>query len=553
MLGRADLVHLVQEASPRLVGAVVRRVWRADEDAWVIVFESPGPQGAADERRVALEIGLAPESARLCALPPEDVLADDAEKKKERAKDTHFFVVALRKNLDGARLERLSVVEGDRIAVLDFSASPAEQKPGFALVVELTGRASNLILTKQDKEILLSLRPGRPQRPLDPGVRWAPPPPRAPKPGSEAEPAPGAEPPGSRHPEIAPDPATLAFSRAVAEEARRIEAERDATDRRASLLKAATQGEKRIRGLVTKLEKERDEARQAERFRQEGELLKANAQKVKKGQAKLVVLDYFAAEPREIELEIDPLVPVMDQARALFKRAKKLDRGLVSIETRLGEADSEAEALGRLKGELEAASPDDEAALDRIEKELRKLGHAPRVPKAPEPKAKKKPDEPRGPRRFQSRDGFEILVGRSNSENDELTIRMARGNDLFFHVRGFPGSHVIVRSKKDKSFPLETLLDAGALAVYYSKIRGNTRADVSYCPRKYVSKPRRAPPGLVTIANEKTIRPDGDPERLKRLLATAERREDPDAAWDATPGDRGAGSPSSKEDTVESS
>ena len=150
---------------------------------------------------------------------------------------------------------------------------------------------------------------------------------------------------------------------------------------------------------------------------------------------------------------------------------------------------------------------------------------------APPPKKREK-EEKTGPRQFFSRDGFEILVGRSNQENDHLTIHMARGNDLFFHVRGFPGSHVIVRNQPNKTVPLETLLDAGALAVHYSKIRGNTRADVRYTPRKYVSKPRGAKPGLVTISNEKTIRPDGDPERLKRLLASAGQREDPDSKWD---------------------
>ncbi|HZU99966.1 MAG TPA: NFACT RNA binding domain-containing protein [Planctomycetota bacterium] len=502
MLSRPDLVRVVREAGPACVGLETHRIWRADEDTWILLL-----RGEA-ERRLALEVGLRPETARLCALPAEVVGADDPEKKKERKDDSHFFLAALRKQLGGAKLEAVTLVEGDRIVLLDFT--------GHRLVVELTGRASNLVLLGKEGEVVLSLRPGRPQRPLDPGTKWAPPPPR---------PATGDEPVFAA--EIEPDPATLALSRRIAEEARRIDAEEKAEDRHATLLRAAIQGEKRVRGLVQKLEKERDEAQQAEKLRQQGELLKANAQKVKKGQTRITVLDYFASEPKEIELEVDPLVPVMDQARALFKRAKKLDRGIVSIETRLGEADAEAEALARLRAELEASAEGD---LDRIEKELQKLGHAPRERKPPEPKKKQK-EEPRGPRRFTSRDGFEILVGRSNTENDELTIRMARGNDLFFHVRGFPGSHVIVRNKKDKSFPLETLLDAGALAVHYSKVRGNTRADVSYTPRKYVSKPRGAKPGLVMVANEKTIRPDGDPERLKRLLATAGQREDPDAEW----------------------
>jgi predicted ribosome quality control (RQC) complex YloA/Tae2 family protein len=497
VLGRTDLARLVQEAGPALAGSVFHRSWLADNDTWVVLFQKP------DESRLALEIGLEPETAHFCAVSPQEAA-------KSGKDDTHFFLVALRKHLGEKKLERITHVAGDRIAVLDFG--------DLKLVVELTGRASNLIIIKRDDEILITLRAGRPQRPLDPGLKWAPP---APREGPEE----------IFRPEIAPDPKTLAVSKAVLEEARRIGEERDALDHRTALLRSAQNGEKRVRGLVTKLEKERDEAQQAEKFRQQGELLKANVGKIKKGQTKVTVVDFFSPDQREVELELDPLEPVMDQARALFKRAKKLDRGLVSIETRLGEADAEAETLTRLRTELEAVSAEDTESLDRIHKELAKIGHAPRV-QAPPEKKKKPKDEPRGPRKFLSRDGFEILVGRSNTENDELTIRTARGNDLFFHVRGFPGSHVIVRTKKDKSVPLETLLDAGALAVHYSKVRGNTRADVSYCPRKYVSKPRGAKPGLVTVANEKTIRPDGDPERLKRLLATAGQREDPDSKWD---------------------
>ncbi|MBI3722826.1 NFACT family protein, partial [bacterium] len=167
---------------------------------------------------------------------------------------------------------------------------------------------------------------------------------------------------------------TLALSRAVREAALAAEDELDQGDRRGALLKTALAAEKRARGLVAKLEKEREEAREAEEIRQRGELLKANASRVKRGQTKITVQDYFSQEPREVEIEIDPLLPVMDQARALFKRAKKLDRGLVAIETRLGETDAQAEAIAKVRSELEASSPEDEAALDRAERALEKLG-----------------------------------------------------------------------------------------------------------------------------------------------------------------------------------
>lgn len=542
MLSRADLERLVLELGPALAGATCERIWRDGPDLFVILFRT-------GETDLALEIGLRPESARVVARRAEDLELDDPAKKKERKADTHFFLTRLRRSLPALTLEGIALVPGDRIVLLDL----ARPEPGTAreapeqgsperprLVVELTGRSTNLLLVDRGAKvdqplgpqaengvILLALRPGRGGRELDPGKQWLPPRPRIPRnPTEEAKPA---DPPIA--PDIDPDPTTLALSDAVSLLAHEIEEGQDASDRRTALLKAATQAEKRARGLLAKLEKERDDARAAEELRRRGELLKANAARVAKGATSLRVQDYYASEPREIELEIDPLVPVMDQARALFKRAKKLDRGLVAIETRLGQVDGEVEALAKVTAELESlagAEGDREPALDRLEKALEKLGCAPRPPA--EAKAKPRKAEPRGPRKFFSREGFEILVGRSNQENDRLTITIARGNDFFFHVRGYPGSHVILRSQKEKSVPLETLLDAAALAVHYSKVRGNLRADVSYTPRKYVRKPRGAKPGLVEIANEKTIRPDGDPERLARLLATAGGREADDDA-----------------------
>jgi predicted ribosome quality control (RQC) complex YloA/Tae2 family protein len=532
MLSRADLARLVAEAGPALAGAVVHRVWRRDDDTFVLLLRF---EEGHEPERIALELGLLAEGARLVALPPEDVDADDPAEKKSRKEDSHFFVGALRKHLIGCRVAGLTHVAGDRIALLDLEpptdAPPTQPLPAprgeeLRLAIELTGRVANLVLVERGADgdrVLLGMRPGRSGRELDPGTAFTLPNARAANPDAE-EPV--------FAPEIAPDPKTLALSRAFARAAREAEEERDNEDRRAQLLRAATHGEKRSRGLVTKLEKERAEAQAAELLRQEGELLKANAQSVKKGATSIRVMNYFLPEPREIEIEIDPLVPVMDQARARFKRAKKLDRGLVAIETRLGAADAEAEALTRIRAALEAASPDDEGALDAAEKELQKLGCAPKA-KAPPPKKREK-EVSTGPRQFFSRDGFEILVGRSNEENDRLTIQMARGNDLFFHVRGFPGSHVIVRNQPNKTVPLETLLDAGALAVHYSKVRGNTRADVSYTPRKYVKKPRGAKPGLVEIANEKTIRPDGDPERLARVLSTARNRDVVEDAFESS-------------------
>ena len=132
--------------------------------------------------------------------------------------------------------------------------------------------------------------------------------------------------------------------------------------------------------------------------------------------------------------------------------------------------------------------------------------------------------EPRLPYlRFQALRGSEIRVGRSARENDQLTFREARGNDLWLHTADAPGSHVVLRLEKGTEPDDEETLDAAHLAVHFSPLRGVPRADVHVARRKEVHKPRTAPAGLETLSGGKTVRLRLEPERLARLLATRAR------------------------------
>jgi predicted ribosome quality control (RQC) complex YloA/Tae2 family protein len=119
---------------------------------------------------------------------------------------------------------------------------------------------------------------------------------------------------------------------------------------------------------------------------------------------------------------------------------------------------------------------------------------------------------------FRSKDGFSILVGRNNAENDKLTMQVARGNDVWMHVQHQTGSHVVVPVPRGKTISLDALLDAANLAGYFSKIRGARKIPVDYTYVKYVRKPHKAEVGMVTYSNNKTIIVAPDSERLKRLL-----------------------------------
>jgi predicted ribosome quality control (RQC) complex YloA/Tae2 family protein len=124
-------------------------------------------------------------------------------------------------------------------------------------------------------------------------------------------------------------------------------------------------------------------------------------------------------------------------------------------------------------------------------------------------------------RHFVSGDGLAILVGRNNAANDELTLRIARPEDLWLHVEGYGGSHVVVRRGGRAEVPRQTLVDAAQLAAYYSQARGQRKVPVHYTLRKHVRKPKGAKPGLVTITQEKTILATADPEVVRRLAARA--------------------------------
>ena len=124
------------------------------------------------------------------------------------------------------------------------------------------------------------------------------------------------------------------------------------------------------------------------------------------------------------------------------------------------------------------------------------------------------------PRRYRSRDGLEIWVGRSDECNDHLTTRLARGRDLFSHLDGAPGSHVILRTEGDPDPPQESLLDACELAVHFSKAKKAAHAEVHIVPIKQVKKPKGAKPGLVWVTGGRSLRLRREEARLERLMSS---------------------------------
>ena len=114
--------------------------------------------------------------------------------------------------------------------------------------------------------------------------------------------------------------------------------------------------------------------------------------------------------------------------------------------------------------------------------------------------------KPIGPRTFSTSDGWEVWVGRTNMQNDQITHRLSNPHDYWFHVVGVPGSHVILRRPSRNAIPKHrTLEEAASIAAYFSKARKLTRVPVIYTERKFVSKPRRGKPGLAIATREKEL------------------------------------------------
>ncbi|MEM8884701.1 MAG: NFACT RNA binding domain-containing protein [Planctomycetota bacterium] len=188
---------------------------------------------------------------------------------------------------------------------------------------------------------------------------------------------------------------------------------------------------------------------------------------------------------------LDPKLAPNENIDRIFQRARKAERGRPKIEARLAE-------LRELRARVDSG-------------EL--------VPENQVPGRSKGKEAPRKPYRvFLAGNGDRILVGKGGRDNDETTLKVAGPNDIFLHVRGTPGAHVIVPVRKGDTVNEETLIDAAHLALHYSKMKKADRADITWTPRRNVSKPKGVKAGTVRVAREKVLHLRREPERLGRLL-----------------------------------
>jgi predicted ribosome quality control (RQC) complex YloA/Tae2 family protein len=486
-LSMAEIQSVVADLKARLEGGHLERIDQPDRHRLVLRIRS----GSA---RYWLLISVHPRFSRLHLLTA----------RPEEGRPAAGFCNVLRQHLTGAPVVSISQAPGDRVVFIESAERDRLMQPHkVTLVAELVGVASNLVLLDEDGRILEALdRERSPRRTLGPGEPYVPLTPPEVLPDAAR---------GNRFAGTAEPSDPLALSRAVQAHYARLEAEDALETARANLLGQVEAELRRRRTRLQNVERELKRSEQAESIRRQGELLKIALPQVRRGQREVEVQDFFDSAAPMVTIELDPRVTPEENLQRIFERYKKAKAGREKLAARLKQTERDVAALGQLLTRAETAGTLD--ALAELREQARK-GRLLAPPPAARPAGKAA-----GPRSFVSADGLEILVARSGRQNAVLTFSIARGNDWWLHVLGWPGPHVVVRRSRDAEAPQETLIDAAHLAVHFSKLRGADYAEVVYTQRKNISRLKSAPEGTVSYSGARTMRVRMEPERIARLLS----------------------------------
>jgi predicted ribosome quality control (RQC) complex YloA/Tae2 family protein len=500
VLNLTELRRAAAVIESRFRGHRLERWLQPGGDRLALVLYGRAPGEEKGRKRILL-LSCRPQVGRVSEL----------EKLPPAPQNPPAFVSWLRAHGSAARLVGVRILGEDRSLALAFEGQEAR----FELVLSLLGKRSNLYILDGAGSVVLALRsPGQTRPEMVPGTPYA-------LPGS-AVPSPGRD-----RFDAAEDSALLA---AIESHYAADEGERDATDLAREIRKILKREKKNAERRLTKIEGELAEADRTGDLQREGELLKGSLASVSQGDVEVRLHDYTTGE--EVIVALDPVLSPRQNLEAIFARYQKLLRRLTKAGGQVEQARAWQAQVALFVSRLEAAEAEEsdgsllaalaaEPEIVRMRGRRRAADTSGRTDSAVEARL---PARLRGvprnlhPRRYLSRDELEIWVGRSDEGNDYLTTRLARGKDLFFHLDGAPGSHVVLRTEGRDDPPPESVLDACELAVHFSKQKNAGSADVHVVPIKQVSKPRGAKRGLVYVTGGRSIRLRREESRLRRLL-----------------------------------
>lgn len=240
-----------------------------------------------------------------------------------------------------------------------------------------------------------------------------------------------------------------------------------------------------------------EKAKNRDRYKICGDLLTANMYRVKFGMDEVCVENYYDNNS-ELKIKLDPNISPSQNAQKYYKKYNKAKVTEKYAKEQIIGAEEELEYLETVQESiLKAESPRD---LSEIKEELAEQGYISNTVSK-----KKKKTQKSMPMKFISSDGYEILVGRNNKQNDEVTIRMSYSTDIWLHTKNIPGSHTLIRTNGTGEAPENTILEAAQLAAYYSKAKNSAQVPVDYTQIKNVKKPNGAKPGFVIYEKNNTV------------------------------------------------
>lgn len=243
-----------------------------------------------------------------------------------------------------------------------------------------------------------------------------------------------------------------------------------------------------------------------EKYKVYGELLHTYGYNLEEGAKKLEALNYYTNEM--VTIPLDPQKNAMENAKKYFDKYNKQKRTFEALSELIQETKDEITYLESVSNALDIALSEDD--LIQIKEELTQAGFIRRK------YTKKKEKITSKPFHYISSDGYHMYVGKNNLQNEELTFHFAVGNDWWFHAKGVPGSHVIVKTNGEE-LPDRTFEEAGRLAAYYSKNRGAEKVEIDYIEKKHVKKPNGSKPGFVVYYTNYSLMIDSDIRGLEQI------------------------------------
>lgn len=242
-----------------------------------------------------------------------------------------------------------------------------------------------------------------------------------------------------------------------------------------------------------------------------GELITANIYSIEEKADRFTALNYYEEDMPEIVIKLDPMLTASENANKYYAKYNKAKRTRAAAAEQKKQTEEELNYLESVLTSIE--SSEDDSDIREIKAELAAQGYikAKKIPKGKTQVLKKSK-----PMHFVSSDGIDIYVGKSNVQNDELTIKFAESDDIWLHTKNIPGSHVIIKCGSETP-PDRTIVEAAVIAATYSKAKESSKVPVDYTARKNVKKPGGAKPGMVIYERNKTLYVDPDPNLVSKL------------------------------------